>query len=299
MAQPKRDQRELSPQRKELENLEKKASGFLQRRNELNDQGRTLRGERDLLNGKKAELFNRMNQIRDEREKFNAILREHKEARNAYQAQAKELLGRRRNQAKDKKEASSAPLRARELQHAIREMEYKQQTQVLKSKEEEKLVKEIRLKRAELAKIEPDLKKAARVKVDLSDTEKAIDVLFAKADEEHQLVVAAYKSAQEQHEKYVEVVKEVGRVIAEANAKHEEFIELRKKADEQHQKAMELREKILDIKGEERAQRQEARQIIKEQSRSVRQAVANPEGLEKAANDALEQLKKGGKISFG
>jgi len=299
MAQPKREKREVSASRAELENLEKKSSQFIQRRNELNDQARVARGERDLLHDKRKELFEQLNQIRAERDKFNQLLRQHKEARNAHQAQAKELIGRRRGQAKKGEESRSAPMRARELEHQIREMEYRQQTQVLTSKAEEKLVKEIRLKRAEVAKLRPDLSKSKQLKVDLSDTEKAIDVLFAQADEEHKHVVAYYKASQEQHEKYVALVKEVGRVIAEANAKHAEFVEIRKKADDQHEKMLELRNRVLELKGEASNERREARAIIKDRSRQVREAVADPKRLDAHAESVLEQLKKGGKIRIG
>jgi uncharacterized coiled-coil DUF342 family protein len=123
--------------------------------------------------------------------------------------------------------------------------------------------------------------------------------LFAKADEEHEHVVAAYKSSQAAHEKYVEIVKEVATLIAEANGKHKQFVETRQKADEWHQKAMELRDKIFEKKGEERAERHEARQIIKEQAKRAREAISNPEKRKEFEERSIDQLKKGGKIRIG
>jgi uncharacterized coiled-coil DUF342 family protein len=299
MAQPKRDRREISPERQELENLEKKSQMFTQKRNELNDQARQTREERNLLNDRKKEIFDKMNAVRDERDRFNQELQKHKAARNEYQAQAKDLIRKRRGDRKKGQEARSAPMRARELEHEVRELTYKQETSVLKSKEEEKVVKAIREKRRQLKELEPELKRVKELKLDLSDADKAIDTLFAQADEEHEQVVACYKSSQEQHDKYVALVKEVGSVIADANAKHEEFIAIRTRADEQHHKFLELRSKILEIRGASQEDRRAARQMIKEHAKQAREAVADPKKLEEHADRSLEELKKGGRIQIG
>lgn len=304
MAQPKNRQRrgeakEKSPNRVELENLEKKTEAIVQKRNEFNRLAQLAREERDLLNTKKKEIFGQLNKAKEEREAFNQELREHKELRNEYQRQAKELIAKKRHKMKKEDQALRSPgLRAQELKAEIADLEFRQQTTVISTHEENELLKQIRLKRHEYDVIKKEAAKAAKLQVDLSDTDKAIDTLFAKAEEEHQKVVALYKQSQGAHDRFMKLFNEAATVAGEADKHHHAFLEHRGKADEQHQLFLELREKMLELKGKEFADRREARVIIKEQQRRVRDAVANPEKLKEAADSALEQLKKSGKISL-
>ena len=166
MAQPKnrrrRDEPEKSAERKERENLEKKADMFIQKRNELNDQANLARGERDLLTDKKKSVFEKMDAHKKERNEHNANLREHKEKRNAFQQQAKLLIAKQRGQRKEKPEGPSPIFRAKELQSEIRDMEYQQQTTVLTTKQENKLIEEIRKKRIELSGLQKEADKAKK-----------------------------------------------------------------------------------------------------------------------------------------
>jgi phosphoserine phosphatase len=305
MAQPKnrrrRDEPEPSPERKERENLEKKADAIIQKRNEFNDQANTARGERDLLNDKKGALFSQLDVHKKERDGHNANLREHKEKRNAYQQQAKLLIAKQRSARREPKDkgAPNPIFRAKELQSEIRDMEYQQQTTVLTTAKENDLIKKIRVKRIELSGLQKEADKAKLVDVDMRNSSDAIDQLFKLADAEHQEVVKYYKLAQDAHEKFMGVFNEVSRVMAAANVKHQEYLDIRAKADDQHKAFLDLREKILELKGKDIADRHEARAIIREQREQVRKAVADPKKLDEHADDILEKLKKGGKIQIG
>jgi phosphoserine phosphatase len=307
MAQPKNRQRrfgdespEKSAERKERENLEKKADMFVQKRNELNDRARQLREERDLLNGKRQELMGKMDEIKKERDGHNANLREHKEKRNAYQQQAKLLIAKQRGEKKNKEPGKeSAVFQAKRLESEIRDMEYDQQTTVLTTKQENKLIETIRKKRIELTALAREAEKIRLQSVDLRNSSDAIDQLFKLADAEHQEVVKYYKLAQAAHEQFMKVFQETSMIMATANAKHAEFIETRNKSDEQHQEFLKLREKMLELRGKEFAEKNEARQIIREQRDQVRKAIADPQKLDEHADDVLEQLKKGGRIKLG
>jgi uncharacterized coiled-coil DUF342 family protein len=83
-----------------------------------------------------------------------------------------------------------------------------------------------------------------------------------------------------------------------ADKKHALFIEMREKADAYHQKAAEMREKLLTMKNEKRMQEREARQLVQKQNKAVRDALLNPELVEKKREEALEQLMKKGKITL-
>lgn len=306
MAQPKNRQHrrgeedKKNPHRQELENLSKKADGVVQKRNELNSQANEHRAQRDLLNGRKKELFDAMNQAKAERDKLNAQMRQHREARNQFQAQAKELIAKKRGRLKKEAPSVKSPgLRAQELLAEIRDLEFAQETQVLTTAKENELVKQIRLRRHEYGQIKKEAAKAAKLDIDLSDTDKAIDQLFARAEAEHQAMVQAVKAAQAAHERFLKVFNDASILIAEADAKHRLFLETRTKADEQHQQFLELRDKMLDLRGKDLADRRESREIIREQQKRVRQAVADPKKLDEVAEQTLQQLKKSGKIRLG
>lgn len=305
MAQPKnrprrRDAEAKNPVREELENLSKKADALVQRRNELNQQASDHRAQRDLLNGKKKELFGEMNRFKRERDRWNEELRKHKELRNQYQADAKQLIAKKRGVAKKGAPSARSPrLRTQELWAEIRDLEFAQETQVLSTAKENELIKQIRLRRHEYDQLRREVTKEAKLEIDLSDQDRAIDTLFAKADAEHQAMQQAYKAAQAAHEQYMKVFNDASLLINEADAKHRLYLETRTKADDQHKQFLELRDKMLDLRGRDLADRREARAIVKEQQHRVRQAVADPRKLDEAAEKTLEELKRSGKIRLG
>ena len=49
----------------------------------------------------------------------------------------------------------------------------------------------------------------------MSEAEKAIDELFKRANQEHEMVVKLYEESQKYHEKYIKLVHEVATLINE------------------------------------------------------------------------------------
>ncbi|RLF57339.1 MAG: hypothetical protein DRN25_06680, partial [Thermoplasmata archaeon] len=88
-------------------------------------------------------------------------------------------------------------------------------------------------------------------------------------------------------------------LINEAKKKHEEYLEVKRQADEFHRKAMEMRARIITIRREIRAKREEAKKAIEEINIEAKQALFDEKKLEEITEEALENLKKGGKISIG
>ena len=291
------EQKAHMQKRAELDNLERRFHEHLQKRNELNQQAKLMREERDQLNEARRGFLGKLDGLKKERDHYNALVREHKAKRNEYQATAKALIAE-----KSKKKGDFKPtvgMRAQQLRADIQMLEYKQETTVLTTQKENELIKEIQAKKKELSTLQKDLVANKALKIDLSDKDKAIDELFAKADEEHRLVDQYYKLSQERHAEFMKLVEEASVLIATANGKHKAYEEARGKAQEQHDKASELRDKIMSIKGEERRERDEARQIIREQRAEVKKKLADPEKLEEHASTVFERLKKGGKITLG
>lgn len=281
----------------DVRNLQAKFNALLETRNQMNDLAKASRTERDMLNEQRRVKSQEIEEHKAKRDAANEVMRKHKELRNAYQDQAKALIAEKKGKtgAIDR----SLALQVRKLRNDIQAMVEQQQTTILSPSKEKVLVEKIRDLWLELKAKEEDLKKQNTVQVDLGDTDASIDALFAKADEEHAKVSAAMKEATEHHQKFVAGVKEVRVLVGEANKKHAEFVAAKEKADDSHNKAMELREKVMAIRGERKAAFDAQRKEIQEFNQTARRNVADPRALDRIKDDALEQLKKGGKISLG
>lgn len=283
-------------QKSELRNLQDKFHNLLDQRNHYNDLAREARDNRNLLNDQRREKAEELQKHKEARDATNAKMRAAKETRNAYQDQAKALIA----QKKGKKGAieRSLPLKLRKLRNEVEQAMEKQETTVLSPEKERDLIDAVRAKKAEIKELEQQLGEQQALQVDLDDTDKAIDELFANADAEHEKVKALNAEASGHHEKFVAALKEIRTLQKESDEKHQEFIAIRKKADGYHEKAMELREKVMAIKKERHEDYKARKQEIRDINESARRRVDDPKAREKATEDALEQLKKGGKISL-
>jgi len=278
----------------QIKDAEKKFQSYIQKRNELNDEARLLREERDMIHKSKKEQKEEIEKLKKERDELVAKMREHQKIRNKLQKEAKKLI-----EAKRKKKGevfNNLPMRVEELKADVQMLEYKQETVPLNPREENKLIEKIREKKEEYRKTKKLLEKQEEIQIDISDKDNAIDELFKKADEEHKLVEKYYNENQKKHERYIKLVKEMSVSINEANKKHDNYIKIKKEADESHKKAYELKSKILAIKEERWKQRQEAKKAIKDQNTQARQAVMDKKKLEEHRDRSVEDFKKGKKI---
>jgi len=281
---------------KQIKDSEKKFQSYIEKRNELNDEARLLREERDMIHKSKKEQKEEIDKLRKERDELVEKMREHKKIRNKLQKEAKKLI-----EAKRKKKGEvfrNLPMRVEELKADAQMLEYKQETVPLNPRDENKLIEKIREKKQEYKKLKKQMEKQKEIQIDISDKDNAIDELFKKADEEHELVDKYYNESQKKHERYIKLVKEMSVSIAEANKKHEKYIKIKKEADTAHQKAYEMKSKIMAIKGERRKRYKEAKRAIKDQNIKARRAVLDKKKLEEHADESVEALKKGKKIKL-
>lgn len=286
-----------APSQEEIRNLQDKFHNLLDQRNHYNDLAKEARDGRNLLNDQRREKAELLEELKGKRDAANDEMRKHKERRNAYQDQAKALIAQKKG--KTGALERSLPLRVRKLRNDIENALERQETTVMAPHKERDLIDSVRHMQAELDRLEKELAKQKTIEVDLDDTDQAIDQLFAQADAEHEKVKKWNETARGHHEKFVATIKEIRVVQKEADTKHKEFVAIKEKADEYHNKAMELREKVMAVRGERRAEFQRRRDEINSVNRAARQNVNDPKAIEKANEDALEQLKKGGKISLG
>ncbi len=283
----------------DVRNLQNKFNSLLDTRNEMNELAKKARTDRDMLNEQRRVKSEEIEQHKVARDAANEVMRAHKEIRNAYQDQAKALIAQKKGKGGDAAVERSLPLTVRKLRNDIQSMVEQQQTTILTASKEKVLVEKIRDLWLELKARETELKKQKAVEVDMADTDGSIDALFAKADEEHALVVAALKDASAHHEKFIAGVKEIRVLVTEANKKHAEFVACKVKADECHTKGMEMREKVMTIRNERKAEFDAERKEIQQVNTTARRNVSDPNAIDRYKDKALDELKKGGKITLG
>jgi len=281
----------------DVRNLQDKFNSLLDARNQYNELAKKAREDRDMLNESRRVKSIELEEHKKARDAANEVMRTHKELRNAYQDQAKALIAEKKG--KTGNIERSLPLQVRKLRNDMQALMEQQQTTILSASKEKVLVEKIRDLWLELKAKEAELQKQKAVEVDLGDADSTIDALFAKADEEHGKVVAALKEASAHHEKFIAGVKEIRVLVGEANKQHAAFVAYKIKADESHNKAMELREKVMAVRNERKAEFDARRKEVQEVNQSARRNVADPRALDRLKDQALDELKKGGKITLG
>jgi phosphoserine phosphatase len=288
-----------SAKKKEIEQLkdaEKKYQAYIQKRNELNDMAKIFREERDMIHQSRKDVKDKMDKVKKERDELVLKMKHHKKMRNKFQEEAKKLIEARR---KRKGEVfKNLPLRVEELKADVQMLEYRQETVPMDPAEENDLIEKIRLKRQEYKRTSKRLDAQKQVEIDITDKDNAIDELFIKADEQHELVQKYYKENQKKHEQYIKFVNELSVSIAEANKKHEQYIEIRNEAQKVHEKAFEMRSRIITIRGERRKRRDEDKKAIKDQNIRARKATMDEKKIEEIRDKSVEALKKGKKITI-
>lgn len=279
-----------------LRNAEKDFRRLIERRNELNDQAREARDERDALNEQKKSLVSEMRRLQTERDAKNAAAREEKEKRNEFQRQAKALIENKRKMRKDNGGGNQGTIRA--LENEIKAMERMQETTAMSIPKEKELLEKIKAKMKELEAARLIYAEEAKLLSDVKDIDAKIDELFRSADEAHKRVVQLSNEGQTLHDQIGPVLEQLKFLDAKSDEKHQAYIQLRKDADEYHAKAMALRgevEKIREARakayGERRAEMQNA-------NGEARDQLFNEAKLEDKADDAMKALLAGGKISL-
>lgn len=290
------EQAKAKAKKAEVANAERKFEELVAKRDEFNHLAEIARDERNALNTRKRDLLDIVQKLKIERDEHVKLLRQHKQARNKLQDQARALLKTKRS--KTGKVYSDLPSEAAARKAEIEFLDMKQQTQVLTLAEEEELIDDIKKKSHELRRLEAELSEQAGIKVEIGEMDATLTDLFKKADEQHMHVMKHYDEAQKIHERMMKMIEECSALHNEADKKHAMFIEMREKADAYHLKAADMREKLLTMKNEKRMQEREARQLVRDQNKAVKDALLNPEKVELKREEALQLLLKKGKITL-
>jgi uncharacterized coiled-coil DUF342 family protein len=282
--------------RSEVESAERKYEELLQKRNEINDLAKSMRDERDLVNQKKQATIDLVQEIKAEKDKLVKVRKGHIDLRNKYQAKAKELIGKKKD--RTKRIFADLPSEVQARRAELKMLEMRQQTMPMSIEKERELTDDIRKKHADLADMEKQLSQQSGLNAEVKELDGSIDDLFKKADEQHANVVELSSKIDEFNKRMKGLVDELTSMHNEANKKHDLHLKLRARADEVHLKAQEMRQKVMSMKREQNADEREGRQVIKQSNVETRQFFSDRSTEEKIKDDALEKLKKGGKIEL-
>ena len=281
----------------DLRNAEKDFRRLIERRNELNDQAREARDERDALNEQKKNLVAQMRSLQTERDSKNASAREWKEKRNEFQRQAKALIENKRKMRKDSSSGGQGGI-IRALENEIRAMERTQETTAMTIPKEKELLEKIKAKMKELEAARLVYAEEAKLLSDVKDIDGKIDELFRAADDAHKQVVTLSNEGQALHDQIGPVLEQLKFLDAKSDEKHQGYIALRKEADEFHAKAMGLREQVEKLREERRKLYGERKAELQNANKEVRDQLFDEAKLEDKADDAMKALLAGGKISL-
>ena len=288
--------RGMKKKHSEVDSAEKKYEELLEKRNEINDLAKAMRDERDLINQKKGATIDLVAELKAEKDKLFRARKEHVELRNKFQAKAKELITKKKD--RTKRIFADLPSEVNALRAELKFLEMKQQTEPMTIEKERELTDDIRKKHADLTDKEKLLGEQTGLNTEVKELDGGIDDLFKKADEEHSNVVHLSQKIDELNKRMKGLIDELSAMHNESNKKHELHLKLRARADEFHQKAQEMRTKVIAMKREKNADEHEGRMVIKQTNAETRQFFSDKSSEEKIKDDALEKLKKGGKIEL-
>lgn len=280
--------------RSELEIAEKKYQAFIEKREELNALAENVAKERDTLHDQKKKLIEEMKELKSKKDSLVQEMRKHKELRNELQKKAKEFSDKRRERGKKVYASVKEELEATKAE--VQMLEMKQQTVPLTLQAENDLLDLIKRRKEDMKRLEKVAEEQGNILGDIKDLSGQIDELRKKADEEHEHVILLASKIQEYRDRIVKLVNDIAHLIAEANKKHEQFLKVKETATSQHLKAMEMREKVIVSRKEKWREREEARKILVEHRAEVKKALDDKEKLDKAADEAVKELFKKGKV---
>jgi len=83
-----------------------------------------------------------------------------------------------------------------------------------------------------------------------------------------------------------------------SNKKHKKYVEIREEAQRHHEKAMEMLSRIMSVKKERRKHWQESKEILRSQNIKTQNELFDKQKLDKKADETVDALKNGKKISL-
>jgi phosphoserine phosphatase len=248
--------------------LEKDLKGITSVRDNLNEEAKVCRKERDELNSQIRENLDKALKYRDERDKTNKEVQKYKKLRDEVHKEYKKM------------EWDSGRREIVKAQDEIKRLEKTIETRVLDIRKENELVKKV-----------TDLRKELQVMQENEETREEAVELKEKSEEYHNKVVELSDKAQETHEKMLEYFRKIDEIRVQADEAHQKYIQTRDKANQEHEKVKntlgnirKLNKGLDKVKAKERNRETE---IVRKQNKQEKEK----------AEDIYRKFREGKKLS--
>jgi len=252
------------------------------RRDELNLATRIWVEKRDELNSQVRGFVEQATQHRQKRDDLNAQVQAAKVERDKWNRKVNELLAKVNDLKRTKAPRGGVPV-AR-LKWELRELEFRQQTAVLKPSEEKALIEGMGRLQAEIRKREKELEQDEEVRQAMEELRIAKDT----AEAAHRSVGELAEAAQTEHDEMVRLFEQGDALRREADGAQEEFIKTKMLADEEHKKHIEFIRQVHDYDKIIHGIRQKGHHEEPEESEG---------GVKRQAEQIFERFRKGEKLS--
>ncbi|MCG7849883.1 MAG: coiled-coil protein [ANME-2 cluster archaeon] len=231
----------LDELQKRKTDLKEKSEEYKDKRNSLNSEASALAAKRNELNKRTKELIEEAQELKTQRDSNNESVGSNKTLRDELNEKANKFYAQIDKIRKDLNLSSGPSLK--EMRHEIDTLEFKQQTQVMKTSAERELVEKIGHLTEEFKSRKAQLEGNQELKTLLEDAQKLRD----EASVYHEQVKVFADAAQEYHEKMIATFKEADKVRAESDSVHKDFVKIQESADEQHAQFIKTQKEIRDI----------------------------------------------------
>jgi|SRR2546422_1492466 len=254
------------------------------RRDELNLGTRVWVEKRDSLNAQVRGFVEQATQHRLKRDELNAQVQAAKVERDRWNRRVNELLVRVNDIKRTKAPRGGIPVA--HLKREARELEFRQQTSVLKPSEEKAIIEQLGRLQAEIRKREKELEQDEEVRTAVEELRVAKDT----AEAAHKKVGELADAAQAEHDAMVALFEQGDALRAEADTAQEEFIKTKMLADEEHKKHIEFIREVHDY--------DKIIQGLRQRGRKEGEApIVEAGGMKRQAEIIFERFRRGEKLS--
>jgi len=290
--------RQQQKPKSEIKLAEERFQNCIVKRNNLNDEARIIRDERNALHDQRGKIMEKIMKHREEMKSNISNKANYQKVRNEAQEKAKQLISIKQQKRENKKGGKSLKDTVQALHSEILNLERRRETTEMSIAKEREIMEKLGILRRSLVDQESALTTQEHLNLEVSELDSEIDSEFTKANEQHEMVINLAKLNKKLYKKVSNLMKEASHLSTEADKKHKEFVIIRKRADSQHSKAMEMLEALKLHRKTASEERQARWKIVKDHRKSIKDELYNPKKLDSAADEALQQLLSGGKINL-
>ncbi len=282
----------------EVKLAEERFQNCIDKRNAFNEEARTIRDERNSLHDQRNKVMKEVLKYRKKMEVNKKAKAKHIKSRDSAMSKVKQLNELKQKKRKGRKGAKSVRDTVQAIISEILATENRLETTEMTIAKEREVLEKLSILRRSLTDQQKTLTTHEHLHSEVKELDAEIGTAISQSNEEHDEVVKLAKLNKDLYKKNKELMKEAHHLSSEANKKHEEFIVIRKKADHQHAKAMEMLETLRTHRKTAREERQARWRVVKDHRKNIKKELYDPDKLESVADDALQELMSGGKISL-